>query len=314
MVDEQIYLENILNITNYIGQNIKIVNNKIYYISEIKKQEDFSKSDNIYNVLLDSYSYFFNKYTYSTIDKNLLKDIKTSLKGIKRFSEDNFKIRPLYDYIEIEIINFLSSNNEIDKSNYENKSTFSNDNSDNEKIDDDFCIIDINVDDNLHKRKNINTIINTTKNDSISNTTKNDSISNTTKNDSISNNDKKTLNTKKQSDKSITTINNVNININDTSSNEEKFEDNNISEKIQKFLSVSTGKICRFCSNQDNSKHIHSIDDDKKESFSYKLKNICNDIKKSLRSISFNDCFSGLTCICCSKIEEDDELNNNDIR
>ena len=109
MVDvnnEQIYLENILNITNYRGQNIKIVNNKLYFISEVKKPDDFSKSDEIYNVLLESYSYFFNIYRYSTIDKKILNDIKTSLKGVKRFSEDNFKIRPLYDYIDIEIINY----------------------------------------------------------------------------------------------------------------------------------------------------------------------------------------------------------------
>ena len=329
--NEQIYLENILNITNYRGQNIKIVNNKIFFISDLKKPEDFSKSDDIYNVLLESYSYFFNKYRYNNIDKNILNDIKKSLKGIKKFSEDNFKIRPIFDYIEIEIINFSSSNNEIEKSKskskYENISTFRNDisyspknssesYSDNEKLDDDFCIIDIdnNYDKNneiLHKRKNINTTINTT---------------NTTKKDSISNNDKKIINTKKQIDETTTktnnNCNNVNIDIKDDTSisDDENVEYYNISEKIQKFLSATTTEICNFCSNQniqheDDSKHIHNISgDDKKESFSYKFKNICNDIKKSLRSISFNDCFSGLTCICCSKIEEEENINNSNIR
>ena len=118
MVDidnEQIYLENILNIANYSGQNIKVKNNKIIFISSVNKPSDFGKSDDIYNTLLESYSHFFNTYTYDNIDKNILSDIKKSLKGLEKLGYDNFKIRPVVDYVEIEIVNFSSLKTKIEK-------------------------------------------------------------------------------------------------------------------------------------------------------------------------------------------------------
>ena len=90
--------------------------------------------------------------------------------------------------------------------------------------------------------------------------------------------------------------------------NDAEFEDYNISEKIQKFLKAATNEICSFCDNHNSSSNNNDDDVDcqnKKQTFRYKLKNICNSIKKTLKSITFTDCFSGMSCICCSEIGEE---------
>lgn len=292
MVDtdnEQIYLENILNITNYSGQNIKVKDKKIIFISKVKGISDFSMSSDIYDALLESYNHFFNTYKNDTIDKNILNDIKKSLSGVKRLSNYNFIFRPIVDYIEIEMINFLSTNRKrkirtvIKNSTYRKDSAYSSESStESDTMDGDFCVLDIddkNTKGNLHKRRMI-------KDD---------------KNNSKDSKENKNCDS-------------VVIDIKREIPNEVEFEDYNISEKIQKFLTAATNEFCNFCD-----KHTSGDNDtdceNKKQSIGYKLKNISNSIKKALNSLSFSNCFSGMSCICCSEIEEDEKnINDKNVR
>ena len=302
MVDndnEQIYLENILNIINYRGQNIKIKDKKLIFIKDVKEAKDFSISSDVYNILLESYSHFFNTYTQNTIDNNILNDIKKSLKGIERLSQDNFTFKPIVDYIEIELINFLSSNRKrkirsiVSNSTYRKDSAYSSENStDSDTMDGDFCILDIDVKkDNLHKRKNI-------KNN-------NDSK------DEI-NTEKNIQNIENNKDRCDSVV----IDIKREVPEDIEFEDYYISERIQKFLSAATNEICNFCNKHlsyKNNEHNHTnnksnIDDEnKKETIGSKLKSICSNIKKSFKTISLTNCFSGMSCICCSEIDEEEK-------
>jgi hypothetical protein len=303
MVDidnEQIYLENILNIANYSGQNIKVKNNKIIFISSVNKPSDFGKSDDIYNTLLESYSHFFNTYTYDNIDKNILSDIKKSLKGLEKLGYDNFKIRPVVDYVEIEMINFLSlkTKTEKSKSTYRNDTAYSSDSncsSDSETMDGDFCLVDA-IDKSKSKSKNKNN-----KESKIYKRKKNQDIKQNENHIEDDNNNKLKKRKKCIDDEKCKS---VIIDIKREVPDDISFEEYNISERIQKFLTAATNEICNFCDRHTSSDHNTECEN-KKESIGSKLKSICNSIKKSFKTISFTNCFSGMSCICCSEIDEE---------
>ena len=101
---EHVFLENIMNITNYTNQFITITDKKIVYSNDNTK---IALSSDIYDLLYESYDYLLKKYNNN---QQILDDIFKSVKGLRNLSEFNYKIFDLLDYINVGI-----NNNTINK-------------------------------------------------------------------------------------------------------------------------------------------------------------------------------------------------------
>lgn len=101
---EHVFLENIMNITNYTNQFITITDKKIIYSND---NTNIALSSDIYDLLYESYDYLLKKYNNN---QQILDDIFKSVKGLRNLSEFNYKIFDLLDYINVGI-----NNNTINK-------------------------------------------------------------------------------------------------------------------------------------------------------------------------------------------------------
>ena len=357
---ENIFLENIMNITNYTNQFITITGKKIVYSNE-KENTTVASSVDVYKLLYESYDYLLKKYNNN---QQILDDIFNSLDGLKNLTDYNYKIFDLIDYINIEIninkINKvydfyseeLNTHQLSDDDGYESVeysvSRKSKDDLDQDQgqTQESKCELDKSVlkivasndniitkedIENLHLEDNIiDNDYENVYNDKINSIIEVDPKDNDIKidigsNDINDNADDCTITRRIKSKK----ISNNDI-ISDYDDNtDKKMKDilatsykKRVSAKIQKFLvssATSSKDDCTYCvkyNTKSNRKHNHSSsnninDNDKKDQLTFNI--VKNNIKNKLKSwysslkqcvkdipIRFSDCFSGMTCVCCS--------------
>ena len=373
---EHVFLENIMNITNYTNQFITINGKKIVYSNE-KENIIVASSDDVYNLLHQSYDYLLKKYNNN---QQILDDIFKSVEGLKNLTDYNYKIFDLLDYINIEINNNkinkvydfysdeLNTHQLTDDSDYESVEHSVSRNSKEEfEIEQKENIKDehklepqleksvlkiIPSNDNIITKEDIKNLeledefiddeYENVYNDKINsiiedNNAINDDIIIDIDSSDIKNNNNECMITRRI--KSSELSNNDIIGDYDDNT-DEKIKDilsvsykRRVSTKIQKFLvssATSSKDDCTYCIKYNKKEHTHNkhkhssssdnIDDnEKKNQLTFNI--VKNNIKNKLKSwysslkqcvkdipIGFSDCFSDMTCICCSHditVEED---------
>ena len=356
---EHVFLENIMNITNYTNQFITITGKKIVYSNE-KENITVASSVDVYNLLYKSYEYLLKKYNNN---QQILDDIFNSIDGLKNLTDYNYKIFDLIDYINIEIninkinkvydfyseeLNTLQLSDDGDYESVEySVSRKSKDDLDQDQDQESKCDLDKSVlkivasNDNIITKEDIENLdleddiidneYENVYNDKINsivedNNAINDDIKIDIRSSNINGNvDDCTITRRIKSNK----LSNSDI-ISDYDDNtDKKMKDilaisykKRVSSKIQKFListATSSKDDCTYCvkyNTKGNRKHKHSssnnIDDnDKKDQLTFNI--VKNNIKNKLKSwysslkqcvkdipIGFSDCFSDMTCVCCS--------------
>ena len=377
---ENVFLENIMNITNYTNQFITITDKKIVYSNDNTK---IALSSDIYDLLYESYDYLLKKYNNN---QQILDDIFKSVKGLRNLIEYNYKIYDLIDYINIGINNNtinkqydlypdeLNSHQLTDDSDYESveHSISRKSELDNESDKQQSEVKIVASDDNIITKEDIEQLdiddgfsddngeLSDDEYENVYNRTINNIIEDDT---AINDNDVSTITRRIKSNQlsSELTRNDIIGDYDDTDydNTDEKMKDilavsykRRVSAKIQKFLvstASSTKDDCTYCikyniknhnkhananananantnSKDNTTKDSHSINigiiddiDDKKDKLTFNI--VKNNIKNKLKSwyssikqcikdipIGFSDCFSGMTCVCCSHditVEED---------
>ena len=385
---EHVFLENIMNITNYTNQFITITDKKIVYSNDNTK---IALSSDIYDLLYESYDYLLKKYNNN---QQILDDIFKSVKGLRNLSEFNYKIFDLLDYINVGINNNtinkeydfypdeLNTHELTDDSDYESvehsisrksepESKIDTNNQSDNNSDKQSELKIVASDDNIITKEDIeqldiddgfsdnNEEVSEDEYENVYNRTINNIIEDDT---AINDNNESTITRRIKSNQlsnELTQNNELTRNdiIGDYDNIDEKMKNilavsykRRVSSKIQKFLvstASSTKDDCTYCikyntnnhnkhanananaNSKDNTikdSHSHSINigiiddiDDKKNKLTFNIvkNNIKNKLKRwysSLKQcvkdipIRFSDCFSGMTCVCCSHditVEED---------